>query len=273
MAKSVFLQLAALFLITQILGLMVANGLIKENIKATIVTENPEDIENALGLFAYIITITVVVLIIISFKRASLLLFILELSAIFATSVIVFGILLPEIAGMLAILLLSLRILLKDSILIRNIACLIAVAGAGSLIGVSLGVLPVVLFIAILAIYDYVAVFKTKHMVKIAKTVVKEKLAFTFSIPGKNKVYQLGTGDLVMPLVFVTSVMNKAKQAIGIYATIPIIATIMLASLLGLLATLYYSAKKRKALPALPLQTLYMLIAWASFLALGAPVL
>ncbi len=272
MHKLALLQLAALFVITQILGLAVANVLIKEDIRTTIITENPEDIENAIGLFVYILVMTAFLLIIITFVKFRGVTFLFESLALFATSVIVFGALIPEAAGILTVLLIGLRFLLRESIVIKNIACLVAVAGAGSLIGVSLGVVPVAIFLILLAIYDYIAVFKTKHMVKIAKAITKENVAFAFSIPTREKVYQLGTGDLVMPLVFVTAVLNKVKVSAGLQIALLPIAVILLASLLGLLATLYYCMRKKVAMPALPLQTAFMLFAWVVFVLIGMPV-
>jgi len=273
MHKLALLQLATLFVITQILGLAVANTLIKENIRTTIITENPEDIENAIGLFVYILVMTAFLLIIITFVKFRGITFLFESLALFATSVIVFGTLIPEVAGILTVLLIGLRFLLRESIVIKNIACLIAVAGAGSLIGVSLGVVPAAIFLVLLAIYDYIAVFKTKHMVKIAKAITKENVAFAFSIPTREKVYQLGTGDLVMPLVFATAVLNKIKASAGLQIALLPIAVILFASLLGLLATLYYCMKKKVAMPALPLQTAFMLFAWVVFVLIGMPVL
>lgn len=273
MHRAALLQLTALFIIAQILGLAVAGALIKENVRPTIVTNNPEDIENAIGLFAYILIMTAFLLFVITFIKFRGIAFLFESLALFATSVIVFGALIPEVAGILTVLLIGLRFSLRKSIIIKNAACLVAVAGAGSFLGLGLGVVPACIFLVLLAAYDYIAVFKTKHMVKLAKAITEENAAFTFSIPTKEKVYQLGTGDLVMPLTFVTAVLNKAKTLAGLNAALIPVVAILLASLLGLLATLYYCMEKKVAMPALPLQAAYMLFAWAVFVLIGMPVI
>ena len=273
MVSKAFVHLFVLFLITQLLGLMVANTLIKENVKAVILTKNPEDIENAFALFAYILITTAIFLILITFVKVRSITLLFELLALFATGALVFAALVPKVAFMFLFILLALRLLWRRSILMKNIASLIAVAGAGSLIGVSLGVLPAALFLAMLSIYDYIAVFKTKHMVKMAKAISEENVAFTFSIPAKKKVYQLGTGDLVMPLVFVTAVMAKAKPFYKFPYYLAPVTLILLASFLGLLFTVYYCARKGHALPALPLQSIFMLTAWLTMLASGMSII
>ena len=58
MKKELFIQLVVLFVLTQTIGLIVADTLIKEEVTVTIITDNPDDIENSVGLFAYILVVT-----------------------------------------------------------------------------------------------------------------------------------------------------------------------------------------------------------------------
>lgn len=271
MQKSLGIQLIALFLITQIIGLGTASTLIKEEVHATIITENPEDIENAIGLFVYILVFTAFFLVAITFiKRRRIFIKLFETIAVFGASLIVFYSFIPAVAFMFAILLIALRKVLYKSIWVKNIATMLAVAGVGALLGVSLGVLPVLLFIVLLAVYDIVAVFGTKHMVTMAKAITKENLAFTYSLPTKKHVFQLGSGDMVIPLTFAVTVMN-AGVARGLVFPEQFIPPggILVASLVGLLLTLEIAAKKRIALPALPLQTLLMVAVWFGAMLLG----
>ena len=262
MRKALFLQLAAVFIATQLIGLTVAGVLIQENIKATIVTENPEDIVNAIALIAYILVFTAFLLVFIRFFKGRALFKLLEALAIFSTSFIVFAVFVPDVAFMLAVLLVALRNSAADNILARNFSAIIAIAGAGAVIGVSIGVIPALVFIALLSLYDIIAVFKTKHMVTMAKSITKRNLAFTVAFPTKEHRFELGTGDLVIPLVFAVAVLNATKE----YA-LP--ALILGGSLIGLLLTVNYSAKHvGKALPALPLQTVLMVAVWAAGAAL-----
>src|SRR3989338_2674036 len=210
MNKQLIAQLIFIFLITQAIGLWTANFLIQENIKTTIVTDNPDDAENGVALIIWIIFTSAVLIVLIKFAPDWLLgiiLKIFESMAIFGTTIIV---LLPtrvldEIILGIATLLVIVRIIFSKNIWLRNISSTIAAAGAGALIGVSLGIFPVLLFIVLLSVYDYIAVFKTKHMVTLAKGVTKKNLSFTYALPTKEHQFELGTGDMVIPLAFAAS--------------------------------------------------------------------
>ncbi len=265
------LRLTVLFVVTQVLGIAVATNLIgmleSGELETTgIVTENPEDIENAIGLIAYILASTVLFLILLYFFKGALIFKILETFVVFMTSALVFSMFFPSAEFVLAILLVSTRIFLSKSLLLRNMSATISVAAVGAIIGTHLGVFPVLLFIILLSIYDFIAVFKTKHMVTLAKGITKKNLAFTFAIPSPELEHQfeLGTGDMVIPLTFAASVMN-ASAISGVSYPMYLIpgAMILLASLAGLLWTIDYSSKNvGKALPALPPQTVLMILMW-----------
>ena len=265
MKKELLFQLIAVFLAVQLLGLWTADFLARENIKATIVSENANGIENSFGLFAYILVFTVALLILIRLlrgKRLFVLFKVIEALAIFGTSALVFSTALPDAfaLGLAAILVIA-RNVKRESIRLRNLASVLAAAGAGALIGVSLGIIPVIVFMALLAVYDYIAVFRTKHMVALAKAITKRNLSFTIAMPTKEHKFEMGTGDLVVPLAFATAVLASSKISMPFpnYFVAP--ALVLLASLAGLIATLEYGSRhKEKALPALPLQTIAMII-------------
>jgi len=265
MNKELIVQLLIIFLLTQGIGLIVGDFLIGEDVKTTIVTDDPNDVENSIALFVWILVFTGVLIIIIKFAPDWLLTLLLkgiESLAIFGTTVIVLlpTLLVDEIILIIAILFVGSRIIFHRSIWLRNVSSIIAAAGAGALIGVSLGIIPILLFIVLLSVYDYIAVFKTKHMITLAKGVTKKNLSFTFALPTKEHQFELGTGDMVIPLAFSISVLSTNSHIIFPLNFVPSIA-ILIASIVALIATLHYaSLKKGRALPALPLQTILMLL-------------
>lgn len=110
---------------------------------------------------------------------------------------------------------------------IDTIGILVA-AGAASIMGISLGVTPVLLLLVGLAIYDAIAVYRTKHMLSLADSVMGLKLPVLLVIPKtlrysfldqeddafrnaseENKedrdAFFMGLGDLVMPTILVVS--------------------------------------------------------------------
>ena len=97
-------------------------------------------------------------------------------------------------------------------------------AGIGALFGVSMTILPVVLLLIILAVYDAISVYKTRHMVTLAEGVLNVKAPLLFVVP-KNRGYSfradhikisgieekpreaffLGLGDAIIPTILVIS--------------------------------------------------------------------
>ena len=270
----VFSRLILIFLITQLLGVFVGTFLIGEietgeMARPTVLTDNPDDPINALVLIGGIIGFTAVLLVFMFFFKGVGIFRVFEVLVIFSASFIVFSAIVPDAAFLLAVELVMLKLLFSSNLWIRNIAALISVAGVGALIGVSLGVIPVLIFLILLSVYDFIAVFKTKHMVSLAKGISGKNLAFTIAFPTKEHQFELGTGDLVLPLVFAVSAMDSSKALGFPLYTVPAFM-ILVASLIGLLFTIDYVRKHiGKALPALPPQAVLMIIAWLASKALG----
>jgi len=279
MNKNLLCQLVILFLITQVIGMYTAYALTDAGVSAQLATDNPEDIENSLYLFVYILVFTGVLLAVIYFVKGRLQYLVFkafESLAIFGTSLIVLSALadipLFFFAGienavswlvlLLSVGLVALRNIFPQQLWMRNMTSVIAVAGAGSLIGVSLGVVPIVIFIVLLAVYDLIAVFRTKHMVTLAKAITEKNLSFTYAMPVKEHKFEMGTGDMVVPLAVAASVLKFVSFAKPFPFNLLAPSLVLLAALAGLLLTIDYSSKHiGKALPALPPQTVLMLLA------------
>jgi presenilin-like A22 family membrane protease len=226
--------------------------------------ENPEETMNAVIIFAYILAITGVIILIIRYKKS--LLRVLEAIAIFVASDIVFEFLIPYALfgvlpiGLVLALILTVVKYRRPTFLTQDIALIFTGAGAGAVIGVSFGVLPVLVFILMLSIYDFFSVFISKHMVYMAKAITETPMAFTAALPtdfgkprpvGKARtrkkvhVFQLGGGDLVIPLVFAVSVMRWYGLGHALFAVLgAMVAMILLFA--------YVLRKPGIPLPALP---------------------
>jgi len=272
--QKLFPTLVLLFILTQALGLAVGANFIGEIAtgemeQPTVVTDNPEDPINAVALIAGILVFTGVLLAVMFFFKGATLFRLMELFVVFTASILVFDTLAKGSALVFAVLLIALKILFPKDVWIKNVSAIISVAGVGALIGVTLGVIPVLVFIILLSVYDFIAVFKTKHMVTLAKGISNKNLAFTLAIPTKEHQFELGTGDLVIPLVFAVSVMSS-NQAIGFPLYLVPGILILAASLIGLLWTINWVSKNvGKALPALPPQAALMILVWLLTKAIG----
>jgi presenilin-like A22 family membrane protease len=105
------------------------------------------------------------------------------------------------------------------------------------------------IFMLLLSVYDFLSVFWTKHMVQMAKAITEKPMAFTAALPCKTKkikhTFQLGGGDIAIPLMF-------SASALRFYGLVPAIFAV--AGALIALLLLFSTVLKNPghALPALP---------------------
>lgn len=270
--KTAFL-IVAIFLATQLLGLYVGTQFLAE-IEAgnqEPAFEDPDNISNSFLLFVYIIVTTVAILLLVKFWKPSLR--VLEALVIFVPSWITFEFTIPilipignwvfSLGFFLAIALTAWKVL-KPTILSQDVAAMIAGAGAGALLGASFGIVPSLVFLVLLCVYDFISVFVTKHMITLARELTKRPMAFTIASPHKFKkakyfgpkgrkkrkrihVFQLGVGDIVIPLMFSISLLRS-------FTIVSSLLTIA-GSTIALLILIYHMSKHPRPLPALPFIT------------------
>ena len=265
------IALILIFIFVQAVGLFTASFYASlQDLRIALITDNPDDVINAIFIIFKILLFTGIILLIRKFSKKTGYLRFFEYMALFFGIVIVLDTIIPYIFALyLSVCFLCVKYILdkqdvKGKKIIywyNNILLGIAIAGAGAIIGLSLGIIPVLVFLILLSIYDIIAVFYTKHMITLAKTFSKSRMALIFYIPTKERVYQLGGGDLVIPLVVSSSFYFYLIQFLSLKCTLLSIFLVWFASLLGLFLTFYIlKVRKLKAMPALPLQALFMII-------------
>ncbi len=119
-----------------------------------------------------------------------------------------------------------------------DVVGLLVAAGAAAIFGISLGIIPVIVLLVLLAVYDAIAVYKTRHMLALADSVMELRLPVLVVIPkvrrysfreevtqfkeasSENKEDRsalfMGLGDLVMPTILVVSALHFAGDGWGI---------------------------------------------------------
>jgi presenilin-like A22 family membrane protease len=151
---------------------------------------------------------------------------------------------------------------------------------AGALIailGISFALLPVVILLVLLLVYDAIAVYKTKHMISLADVVVDMKLPILMVMPdsagydytaapnlqaqrtqpvGERAALFMGLGDVVIPGALVTSAfiwLPVTPLVLGVGANLVCALAAMLGSLAGyaLLMTLVLRGNPQAGLPFL----------------------
>ena len=191
---------------------------------------------------------------------------------LFATTVFFGGVLfleawIPEPAPLIFILFLIFWWFKEPSILNQDILIILGLAGVGATLGLTLRPLMMVALLIIFSIYDFIAVYKTKHMIKMAKEMIESRAILALVIPSSvsgfkeslekiepgGKFLILGGGDIVFPLLFCASLIPS-----GILNSI----IVAIFSLIGLFVGFYFFTKQkvRKAIPALPPIALFSII-------------
>jgi len=310
------LAMPALLLAVELLALLISLPVQSSGIAAF---EDPSSLENPLWFILIILIFTALLLVLIRYALKKVITAVIGIS-IFLTFVYIFAALVYAAMGMtaaspqgglqaelplfilsstsyasmvssaivLVLALLATALLYKypEWYVIDGLGILIA-AGVSSIFGVSLDVLPVVVLLVLLAAYDAISVYKTKHMITLAEGVLDQKTPILFVIP-KKKDYSfirdgigpiaegegseraamiIGMGDMVMPAILVVSanVFLKGWRLAGAI-NLPALGAI-LGSLAGLAVLMHFvmSGKPQAGLPPLCGGTILgFLIGWAA---------
>ncbi len=155
----------------------------------------------------------------------------------------------------------------KPTVLLNNLFFIFGLAGFGGILGLSFEPLIIVFLLLVFSIYDFIAVYKTKHMVKMAREMIASKIIFGLIVPQKisdfnadlkevepgGKFLILGGGDVVFPLLLSASLIPS-----GILNSL----LVAIFSLIGLFLSFYIftSQKVRQPIPALPPIALFSII-------------
>lgn len=266
---NIFWKEALLFTLTQVLGIFVAIRVSKV-LEALEIKPEPINLSNLL-IYFLIITLVILAFLKISKKGSGIMLQIFFVLAVFSGLDILFSTFTGEpTATILAVGLIILRFV-RPTVWLHNLVVIGGLAGIGAMLGITLLPRDAIILLIILAVYDVIAVYKTKHMVKMAKAMIKRRVILGIIIPEKilglkasmadveqdkipvkrilkpgerGKFMILGGGDLVLPLLLIASVANQ-----NIWQSV----IILVFALLGLLAMhLLFIKLKSKPMPALP---------------------
>ena len=248
--KIVFV-LVALFLVSQIFGLAIYQQY-NDVDTLPLNIERPETSTETsfIWIFALILLATVVALVLIKFQLFKFWKFWFLIS-IFLTLTISFNAFIPEMFAIILAGILAVWKIFKDNVYVHNFTELFIYGALAVVFAPLLSIFSVVVLLLLISAYDYIAVRKTKHMVKLAKTQSKAKIFAGLLVPYKKGVAILGGGDIGFPLIFSSVVMSQFSLGLLNFRTyiIPVCCTLMLLAL-------FVKGDKRKYYPAMPYLTL-----------------
>lgn len=298
----------ALFVLAQVMGLLIVNQYIDhgkllegkvsfENLPYNV--ERPEvDMTTSFAyIFAAIIIGTLILLLFIKLNLGTFWKFWFFLSMVYVLTVsfsaflrIPYG---NHVALSVAVMLAAWR-LLKPNFYVHNFTEIFIYGGLAAIIVPLLNIISVIVLLVLISIYDMYAVWKSKHMITLARFTAKEKVFAgmlvqyqdkpKFSEHGKlskesmKTVYHLskniknagskgikhailGGGDIGFPLIFAGVVMKdlmlKHSVVIGFLESIIVIFAATAA-----LAYLFWKGEKGKFYPAMPYLSIGCLVGW-----------
>jgi len=202
---------------------------------------------------------TAIVLGLIRIMHGGLFLRIFFLFALFSGVLVTTSVFIPNTWALIFSLFLISLYIIWPYVYLHDLILILTLPGIAALLGASLNPWTAVLILIIMSVYDYVAVYKTKHMVRMAKAMISGRAIFAMIFPEHwlgfksplNEAHpgegfmMLGTGDFVFPFIMAASA----------YAVSPAAAWVVFSfALLGLLLMhlIFVSQKIRRPMPALP---------------------
>lgn len=241
-----------LFVIAQIIGVIVIkNNFVKDDTGKIEYNALPLNIERPninpdwswMYLATSIIVGTLGILVIIYFKWENIAK-IWFIFSVFVTLFLVIGSFIDVyIAAIIAAIFAILKIY-KTKIWINNLVEVIMYPGLAILIYSILNIYSVMILFTIIAIYDYVAVRKTKHMIKMADFFKGNKMFPGIIIPkNKNEFAILGGGDIAFPMLFNAVIVKMYGWQAGMISILPIALSLLF---------LFVISKKGTYYPAIP---------------------
>jgi presenilin-like A22 family membrane protease len=194
--------------------------------------------------------------------------------AIFGALSISFAVLLPEILAISIALVFAYLKLYKPNIIVHNITEVFMYAGIAILIAPLFTVFWMLMMLLVISVYDAIAVWKSKHMIKLAKAQADSKMFAGLLIPytKKHKSIKvkipkgmqekgiktaiLGGGDIAFPLLFAGSVMTSLIEN-NISNNIAFLLSLLIPLFSGIaLLVLLLKSQKDKFYPAMPFITI-----------------
>lgn len=271
---AVIAGIAVFLVLVQILSLLLVPPLTTYDLRAF---GDPESVWNPIFYVGLLLVFTAALLVIIKYKVNWLIQLVMGI-AILSTLIYVFFaiivLLFPTMDGLIAAVISIVASVLLTAVLIVypewfviDIVGIMVAAGAAALFGVSLAIIPTIILLVLLAVYDYISVYKTKHMIQLAEGVMDLKLPILFVMPrkwgysfkqakglpkeGDREAYFMGLGDAVMPTMLAVSA-NVFLKAPGIgFVNIPALGS-LLGTLVSYFVLMYIVVKLKKPQAGLP---------------------
>ena len=208
--------------------------------------------------------------------------------AIWGALSISFSVVMGDTAASIIALLLAYLKTYRGNAIIHNLTEIFIYPGIAIMISPIFNVYWAIMLLIAISIYDMIAVWKSKHMVKLAKAQSENKMFSGLMIPYVNKEKKqevklkmsknitkgkttsaiLGGGDIAFPMIFAGSVMTSLIES-GASKEIAFFKVLIISLFSGIaLFGLFLKSQKGKFYPAMPFITAGCFIGYAIILLL-----
>lgn len=266
---SITILLIVLFLASHIIGFYIIKHYLPSDQSLPLGIEKLQLNEKTsyIPIFITLLIATGLALVLVKFSAMRLWKFWYFLS-ILMTLIIAFSAFTKEIIALVLAIILALLKIFKPNILTHNLTEIFMYGGLAAIFVPVLNIFSITILLLLISVYDMIAVWKTKHMISMAKFQTKSKLFAGLlvnyntkrsnekinKINSKSKTVKqesnrqaiLGGGDIAFPLMF-SGVILKT------FGFIPALITSLTAAIA--LLFLFFIAEKKKFYPAMPFIT------------------
>ncbi len=246
--------MALVLLLVQLIAVSLSKPLDVNDIRAF---SNPEDTGNVVIWVAIILVFTAFIFLVIKMNKKWIIQAFILITVAWTLLYVFYALfsmfLSPETNAILTLVLsigLTVALYKFPEWYVIDIVGIILGAGSASIFGISLDIIPTLLLLVVLAVYDYIAVYRTKHMVALAEGVMDLRLPILLVIPKRlsysflkekfnkeeREAFFMGLGDAVMPTLLVVSANFFVKAQ---NYNLPFIGIINIPAIGAILGTLF----------------------------------
>lgn len=261
---NITILLLLIFLMAHLIGLTIINNylpkktstgeIIEKELPLNIERPEIEEKTSFITIFIIIVFSTLIALLLMRFNAMKLwkLWFFISITL---TITIALNVFIPQYFALAIGIIVALIKVLKPNIIVNNLAELFIYGGLAAIFVPILNLFSITILLILISIYDFYSVFKSKHMIKLAKFQTKSRIFAGINIPYKIKEEKrekfttaiLGGGDIGFTLFFSGVVLKEFSFLSAIIVS--------LITSFALLCLFLYS-KKGKFYPAMPVLTL-----------------
>jgi presenilin-like A22 family membrane protease len=272
--------MGALFLVSIGLAMAFSFTFLSQNIRAV---SDPNSMLNAPIYLGIVVVFTVLILLIAKYGKRILIKYIVLGSVLMTVYYVAapllgtvmdrsgppFGVGMAGVLGALLSVALTALLWFYPEWYVIDVVGILVAAGAAGIFGISFGILPSLVLLIAFAVYDAIAVYRTKHMLDLADSVLELRLPIMFVVPKhrgysfleetrkiknpdpadtpeKREAMFMGLGDAVIPGVLVVSALTFLDNAVtvgGLSGAVVVALATLLGSLLGFCALMYFVLK------------------------------